>query len=83
MQINSTDTNGNNIIFHLLELDLEKELKIEGVLLNTIKNLIVAGVDINTKNDRGITALEFAILNDKDDILKLLLDLRARYKFCR
>ena len=35
------------------------------------------------KNDRGITALEFAILNDKDDILKLLLDLRAKHKFRR
>jgi ankyrin repeat protein len=81
LQINSTDINGNNIIFHLLELDLEKRVENRRVLLNTIKNLIVAGVDINAKNDRGITALEFAILNDKDDILKLLLDLRANTNF--
>ena len=81
LQINSTDINGNNIIFHLLEKDLEKRVENRRVLLNTIKNLIVAGVDINAKNDRGITALEFAILNDKDDILKLLLDLRANTNF--
>ena len=81
LQINSTDINGNNIIFHLLEQDLEKRVENRRVLLNTIKNLIVAGVDINAKNDRGITALEFAILNDKDDILKLLLDLRANTNY--
>lgn len=81
LQINSTDINGNNIIFHLLELDLEKRVENRRVLLNTIKNLVVAGVDINATNDSGITALEFAILNDKDDILKLLLDLRANTNF--
>lgn len=77
LQINATDIDGNNIIFHLLEKDLRNRVENRRVLLNTIKNLVVAGVDIDAKNDKGITALEFAILNEKDDILKLLLDLRA------
>ncbi|WP_418184900.1 ankyrin repeat domain-containing protein [Aliarcobacter vitoriensis] len=81
INLNETDINGNNIIFRLLEQDLTKKSEDRRMLLVTIKNLINAGVDINSKNDKGFTALEFAILNDKEDIVKLLLNLRADCTF--
>jgi len=81
IDLNSKDINGNNIVFRLLEQDLIKKYEDRRVLLVTLKNLIKAGIDINSKNNKEQTALEFAIINDKEDIVNLLLSLKADCTF--
>lgn len=81
INLNSKDISGDNIVFRLLEQDLIKKYEDRRVLLVTLKNLINAGVDVNSRNDKGMTTLEFSILNDKEDIVKLLLNLRVDCTF--
>ena len=77
LDFNSKDINEDNILFRLIKQDIAFTMDNRRVLLNTIRNLANAGVDINDTNKDGLTALEFAMLNDKEDIVKLLLELRA------
>lgn len=75
--LNKKDKNENNIIFRLLDLNYENKIQNKKVFLNTIKNLINIGVDVNATNQQRLTALQFAIFNDCKDTVKLLLELRA------
>lgn len=77
LSFNAKDIDENNILFRLIKQDIISKMDDRRVLLNTIRNLVNAGVDINDKNKDGLTALEFAMLNDKEDVVKLLLELRA------
>jgi len=74
--LNIIDKEGNNIIFALLNQELLKKTEERRKLLITIKNLVNAGVDVNYQKDEQ-TALAFAIINDMEDVVKLLLDLRS------
>jgi hypothetical protein len=42
-----------------------------------VKKLLDAGIDANTKDDKGISALHYAVGVDRLDILKLLMDKKA------
>ncbi|WP_323668829.1 ankyrin repeat domain-containing protein [Aliarcobacter butzleri] len=75
--LNKKDENGNNIIFRLMDLSSEHKIKNKRTYLNTIKNLINVGVDVDETNQEGSTALQVAIFNNCKDTVKLLLELRA------
>ncbi|MCG3719604.1 ankyrin repeat domain-containing protein, partial [Aliarcobacter butzleri] len=75
--LNKKDENGNNIIFRLMDLSSEHKIKNKRTYLNTIKNLINVGVNIDETNQEGSTALQVAIFNNCKDTVKLLLELRA------
>ncbi len=77
LNLETKDINGNNIIFCLLKKDSIKMVENRRVLLGTIKNIISSGVSIEEINQDGLTALQFAILKNQEDIVKLLLELRA------
>jgi len=44
---------------------------------DAVKKLLDAGIDANTKDDKGISALHYAVGVDRLDILKLLMDKKA------
>lgn len=73
IDINQKDTNGNNIIFKLMEYEkptTKDELKI---FLSTIQSLINIGVNINTRNSEGQTVLHKAVLEKNEYIFKLFI----------
>lgn len=74
IDLNKKDRDGNNIIFRLLYLYNENKIEI---YLNTIKNLITIGVDINESTQNGTTALQLSIVNDCKECVSLILELGA------
>ncbi len=52
-------------------------IKDKKLYLNTIKSLINAGVDINAKNNEGLTALHIAVGEKCEYTIRLLLEMRA------
>lgn len=79
LNLNAKDKNEQNIIFRILENDLINKNPNRRILLNTIKNLINAKIDLFSNNN--IPILEFAIINDMEDIVKFLFDLKIDYSF--
>ena len=77
INLNQKDKDGNNIIFKLMEYNEKNLIKDKKLYLNTIKNLINAGVDINAKNNEGLTALHIAIGEKCEYTIRLLLEMRA------
>lgn len=77
INLNQKDKNGNNIIFKLMEYNNKNLIKDKKLYLNTIKSLVNAGVDINAKNNEGITALHLAVGEKCEYTIRLLLELRA------
>lgn len=77
INLNKKDKDGNNIVFKLMEYNYKNLIKDKKLYLNTIKSLINSGVDINAKNDEGITALHYAIVEKCEYTIRLLLELRA------
>lgn len=55
---------GEQVLFNLVK---------EGDIEN-LKTLIDTGVDVNTKDDNGFTALHYAVYHDKIDIVRFLLE---------
>lgn len=45
--------------------------------IESIKNFLKKGVDVNTKNHNGFTPLHIAVQNEQIDIVQLLVDLKA------
>mgnify|MGYP000255157152 FL=1 len=77
INLNQKDKNGNNIIFKLMEYNNKNLIKDKKLYLNTIKSLVNAGVDINAKNNEGVTALHLAVGEKCEYTIRLLLELRA------
>lgn len=55
---------GEQVLFNLVK---------EGDIEN-LKTLIDTGVDVNTKDDNGFTALHYAVYHNKIDIVRFLLE---------
>lgn len=77
INLNQKDKDGNNIIFKLMEYNEKNLIKDKKLYLNTIKSLINAGVDINAKNNEGLTALHIAVGEKCEYTIRLLLEMRA------
>ena len=77
INLNQKDKNGNNIIFKLMEYNDKNLISDKKLYLNTIKNLINAGVDINAKNNEGLSALHIAVGEKCEYTIRLLLEMRA------
>ena len=77
LDLNQKDKDGNNIVFKLMEYNYDKKIKDKKLYLNTLKSLINVGVDINAKNQEGLTALHVAVGEKCEYTIRLLLELRA------
>ncbi len=77
INLNQKDKEGNNIIFKLMEYNEKNLIGDKKLYLNTIKNLINAGVDINAKNNEGLSALHIAVGEKCEYTIRLLLEMRA------
>jgi ankyrin repeat protein len=77
INLNQRDKDGNNIIFKLMDYNNKNLIKDKKLYLNTIKSLINAGVDINAKNNEGLTALHIAVGEKCEYTIRLLLEMRA------
>ncbi len=77
INLNQQDIFGNNIIFKLMEYNERNMIADKKLYLNTIKSLINIGIDINSKNNEGSTALHLAVERKCQYTVKLLLDMRA------
>ncbi len=77
INLNQKDKDGNNIIFKLMEYNYQGKIKDKKLYLNTLKSLINSGVDINAKNNEGLTALHVAVTEKCEYTIRLLLELRA------
>ncbi len=77
INLNQRDKDGNNIIFKLMEYNDKGLIKDKKLYLNTIKSLVNAGVDINAKNNEGLTALHVAVGEKCEYTIRLLLEMRA------
>jgi len=77
INLNQKDKEGNNIIFKLMEYNEKNLIKDKKLYLNTIKSLINAGVDINAKNNEGLSALHIAVGEKCEYTIRLLLEMRA------
>ncbi|WP_228255521.1 ankyrin repeat domain-containing protein [Arcobacter suis] len=77
INLNQKDKDGNNIIFKLMDYNDKNLIKDKKLYLNTIKSLINAGVDINAKNNEGLTALHIAVGEKCEYTIRLLLEMRA------
>lgn len=77
VNLNQKDKDGNNIIFKLMEYNYKGLIKDKKLYLNTLKSLVNSGVDINAKNNQGLTALHLAVTEKCEYTLRLLLELRA------
>lgn len=77
INLNQIDKDGNNIIFKLMEYNYKNLIKDKKLYLNTIKSLVNSGVDINAKNNEGLTALHVAVTEKCEYTIRLLLELRA------
>ena len=77
INLNQKDKDGNNIIFKLMDYNDKNLIKDKKLYLTTIKSLINAGVDINAKNNEGLTALHIAVSEKCEYTIRLLLEMRA------
>ena len=77
INLNQRDKDGNNIIFKLMEYNEKNLIKDKKLYLNTIKSLVNAGIDINAKNNEGLTALHIAVGEKCEYTIRLLLEMRA------
>ena len=77
INLNQKDKEGNNIIFKLMEYNDKNLINDKKLYLNTIKSLINAGVDINAKNNEGLSALHIAVGEKCEYTIRLLLEMRA------
>lgn len=77
INLNQRDKDGNNIIFKLMEYNEKNLIKDKKLYLNTIKSLVNAGIDINARNNEGLTALHIAVGEKCEYTIRLLLELRA------
>ena len=77
INLNKTDKDGNNIIFKLMEYNEKNLIKDKKLYLNTIKSLINVGININAKNNEGLTALHIAVGEKCEYTIRLLLEMRA------
>ncbi|MDD2895672.1 MAG: ankyrin repeat domain-containing protein [Aliarcobacter sp.] len=77
INLNQRDKDGNNIVFKLMNFNNENLIKDKKLYLNTIKSLVNAGIDINARNNEGLTALHVAVGEKCEYTIRLLLELRA------
>ncbi|MDY3200402.1 MAG: ankyrin repeat domain-containing protein [Arcobacter sp.] len=77
INLNQKDKDGNNIVFKLMQYNYQGKIKDKKLYLNTLKSLINSGVDINAKNNEGLTALHVAVTEKCEYTIRLLLELRA------
>lgn len=77
INLNQRDKDGNNIIFKLMDFNDKNPIKDKKLYLNTIRSLINAGVDVNAKNNEGLTALHIAVGEKCEYTIRLLLEMRA------
>lgn len=77
LDLNLKDKDGNNIVFKLMAYNYAKKIKDKKLYLNTLKSLINVGIDINARNNEGLTALHIAVGEKCEYTIRLLLELRA------
>lgn len=79
LDLKKKDKDGNNIIFRLINHNNNDLIKDKKLYLNTLRTLINTGIDINAKNNNGLTALHIAISQKCEYTIQLLLNLSADY----
>ena len=79
LDINKKDKNGDNILFRLIKQDIIKNSTNQEKLIKTIKNLIKIGLNIDEKDKDGYTALSYSIIHQKDEFIKLFVELNASF----
>lgn len=74
INLNLKDSNKNNILNNLMS-DAERKYNFTKMeYLTTIKSLIIAGVDVNSRDSKGATNLHNAVLSNCEQTLKTYLD---------
>ena len=78
IDINLRDTQGHNIIFELMDYNNSQLNKKEKKLyFDMMQNLINLGVDINAKNNEGLTPLHKSVSEKCEYTVKLLLEAKS------
>lgn len=79
ININQKDENNHNIIFYLMEYSENSPTYNQKIYLDTLQNLVNIGVNIDSKDLNGSTALHKAVLEKCEYTVKILLDSKPNY----
>lgn len=79
--INQKDRVGENIAFRFIEeVERIQDEKKKKEMISNLQNLINSGVDINSKNLDGKTAVHHAVLKGSENIAKVFIDSKSNMK---
>lgn len=79
ININQKNENNHNIIFYLMEYSENSPTYNQKIYLDTLQNLINIGVNIDSKDLNGSTALHKAVLENCEYTVKILLESKPNY----
>lgn len=79
IDINQKDKKGQNILFNLLNKDINNTIKDRNVYLDALQNLLNLGINVNEKDDNGNTVLHLAVANKCEYTVKLFLEAKPDY----
>jgi len=77
VDLNQKDSEGNNIIFALMNYNNSHTIKDKKVYLDMLQNLINIGVDVNAKNNQMQTPLHKAVVEKCEYTVRTLLESKA------
>jgi len=72
VDMNAYDKNGDSVVSYICQHSPSATL---------LKMVLTAGASVRTVNDQGMTALHFAVMNNKEDFVRLLLECGADPKY--
>ena len=79
VNINQKDNKGQNILFNLLNKDINNTIKDRTIYLDALQNLLNLGIDINEKDDNGNTVIHLAVANKCEYTVKLFLEAKPDF----
>ena len=79
ININQKDKDNHNIIFHLMDHSENSPTYNQKMYLETLQNLINIGVNVDSKDLNGATALHKAVLEKCEYTIKVLLNSKMNY----
>ncbi len=79
--INQPDKDGENIAFRFIEaVENTTDEKKKREMITNLENLIISGVDINSQNKKGQSAVHHAILKGSENTAKVFIDSKSDTK---